>query len=150
MRLLIQKVKSAKVLVSGSEVGKIGIGLLVFQGVEDLDSQKDIEWLINKIINLRIFTDSKNIMNLSVKDIDGEILVVSQFTLMASIKKGNRPSYTKASGHDFAKFMYEKLIKDLTRVYGKKVDSGIFKANMEVELINDGPTTIWIDSKDKQ
>ena len=120
MRLLIQKVKNAKVLVSGLEVGKISKGLLVFQAVEDIDNQKDIDWLVNKIINLRIFNDSNGVMNTSVKETDGDILVVSQFTLMASIKKGNRPSYARASDKNYAKIMYEKFIKDLSNSFEKK------------------------------
>lgn len=150
MRLLIQKVKNAKVLVSGLEIGKISKGLLIFQAVEDLDNNKDIDWLVNKIINLRIFNDSNGVMNLSVKDTDGDILVVSQFTLMASIKKGNRPSYKRASDQNYAKIMYEKFIKALSNSFEKKIERGIFKANMEVELVNDGPITIWMDSKNKE
>ena len=150
MRLLIQKVKNAKVLVSGLEIGKISKGLLIFQAVEDLDNNKDIDWLVNKIINLRIFNDSNGVMNLSVKDTDGDILVVSQFTLMASIKKGNRPSYKRASDQNYAKKMYEKFIKALSNSFEKKIECGIFKANMEVKLVNDGPITIWIDSKNKE
>ena len=150
MRLLIQKVKNAKVLVSGLEVGKISKGLLVFQAVEDMDNQKDIDWLVNKIINLRIFNDSNGVMNISVKETDGDILVVSQFTLMASIKKGNRPSYARASDKNYAKIMYEKFIKDLSNSFEKKIECGVFRANMEVELVNDGPITILMDSKNKE
>ena len=150
MRLLIQKVKNAKVLVSGLEVGKISKGLLVFQAVEDIDNQKDIDWLVNKIINLRIFNDSNGVMNISVKETDGDILVVSQFTLMASIKKGNRPSYARASDKNYAKIMYEKFIKDLSNSFEKKIECGVFRANMEVELVNDGPITILMDSKNKE
>tara|TARA_B110000003_G_C16432679_1_gene450748 strand:- start:169 stop:621 length:453 start_codon:yes stop_codon:yes gene_type:complete len=150
MRLLIQKVKNAKVLVSGLEVGKISKGLLVFQAVEDIDNQKDIDWLVNKIINLRIFNDSNGVMNISVKEAGGDILVVSQFTLMASIKKGNRPSYARASDKNYAKIMYEKFIKDLSNSFEKKIECGVFRANMEVELVNDGPITILMDSKNKE
>ena len=150
MRLLIQKVKNAKVLVSGLEVGKISKGLLVFQAVEDMDNQKDIDWLVNKIINLRIFNDSNGVMNISVKEAGGDILVVSQFTLMASIKKGNRPSYARASDKNYAKIMYEKFIKDLSNSFEKKIECGVFRANMEVELVNDGPITILMDSKNKE
>ena len=125
MRLLIQKVKNAKVLVSGLEVGKISKGLLVFQAVEDIDNQKDIDWLVNKIINLRIFNDSNGVMNISVKEAGGDILVVSQFTLMASIKKGNRPSYARASDKNYEKIMLlgDKSIRPeekLTRLYPQK------------------------------
>ena len=150
MRLLIQKVKNAKVLVSGLEVGKISKGLLVFQAVEDIDNQRDIDWLVNKIINLRIFNDSNGVMNISVKEAGGDILVVSQFTLMASIKKGNRPSYARASDKNYAKIMYEKFIKDLSNSFEKKIECGVFRANMEVELVNDGPITILMDSKNKE
>ena len=150
MRILIQRVEEAKVLVLNEVVGRIDKGLLIFQGVEDDDDHHDIKWLVNKVVNLRIFNDSNNTMNLSVKDIDGEILVVSQFTLMASIKKGNRPSYIKASNKDQANLMYKKFISDLEFLLEKSVKSGIFRANMKVELINDGPVTIWMDSKDKQ
>ena len=150
MRLLIQRVEKAQVLVSNEIVGKIDKGLLVFQGVEDFDNYDDINWLVNKVINLRIFNDSNNAMNLSVKDIEGEVLVVSQFTLMASLKKGNRPSYIKASGQNHANLMYNKLITELEFSLGKLIQTGIFRANMKVELVNDGPVTIWMDSKDKQ
>ena len=150
MRILIQRVEEAKVLVLNEVVGRIDKGLLIFQGVGDDDDHHDIKWLVNKVVNLRIFNDSNNTMNLSVKDIDGEILVVSQFTLMASIKKGNRPSYIKASNKDQANLMYKKFISDLEFLLEKSVKSGIFRANMKVELINDGPVTIWMDSKDKQ
>ena len=150
MRILIQRVEEAKVLVLNEVVGRIDKGLLIFQGVEDDDDHHDIKWLVNKVVNLRIFNDSNNTMNLSVKDIDGEILVVSQFTLMASIKKGNRPSYIKASNKDQANLMYKKFISDLEFLLEKPVKSGIFRAKMKVELINDGPVTIWMDSKDKQ
>ena len=150
MRVLVQKVKKAKVFVSDQIISKIDKGLLIFLGVEDDDNENDIEWLVKKIINLRIFNDSNRIMNFSVKDIDGEILVVSQFTLMASIKKGNRPSYIKASGKYFAKKMYEKFVENLDNSFGKKTKCGVFNANMEVKLINDGPVTIWMDTKNKQ
>jgi D-tyrosyl-tRNA(Tyr) deacylase len=150
MRLLIQKVIEAKVLVSDEIVGEIGKGLLVFQGVEDFDDDDDINWLVYKALNLRVFNDSNDVMNLSVKDVDGEVLVVSQFTLMASIKKGNRPSYIKASGQEHAKLMYEKFITELNLSLGKPIESGVFRAKMEVELINDGPVTIWMDSKNRQ
>ena len=150
MRLLIQKVIEAKVLVSDEIVGEIGKGLLVFQGVEDFDDDDDINWLVYKALNLRVFNDSNDVMNLSVKDVDGEVLVVSQFTLMASIKKGNRPSYIKASGQEHAKLMYEKFITELNVSLGKPIESGVFRAKMEVKLINDGPVTIWMDSKNKQ
>tara|TARA_B100001057_G_scaffold47935_1_gene42717 strand:- start:404 stop:856 length:453 start_codon:yes stop_codon:yes gene_type:complete len=150
MRLLIQKVNEAKVLVSSKVVGKINKGLLIFQGVDEVDTQDDISWLVNKVINLRIFNDSNNIMNLSVKDIEGDILVVSQFTLMASVKKGNRPSYKKAANKNHAISMYKKFIDDLNTSHIRSIRSGIFRADMQVKLINDGPTTIWIDSKKRE
>ncbi len=150
MRLLIQKVKKAKVLVSGEVVGKINKGLLIFQGVEGFDNDDDINWLVNKVINLRVFNDLKDVKDHSIKDVNGEILVVSQFTLMASTKKGNRPSYIKAADQYFAEKMYNKFLKKLKDSLGKKIECGIFRASMEVDLINDGPVTIWIDSKNKQ
>lgn len=150
MRLLIQKVNEAKVLVSSKVVGKINKGLLIFQGVDEVDTQDDISWLVNKVINLRIFNDSNNIMNLSIKDIEGDILVVSQFTLMASVKKGNRPSYKKAANKNHAISMYKKFIDDLNTSHIRSIRSGIFRADMQVKLINDGPTTIWIDSKKRE
>ncbi len=150
MRLLIQKVIEAKVLVSDEIVGEIDKGLLIFQGVEDFDDDDDINWLVNKVLNLRVFNDLNNVMNLSVKDVDGKVLVVSQFTLMASIKKGNRPSYMKASGQEHAKLMYEKFITERNFSLGKPIESGVFRAEMKVKLINDGPITIWMDSKNKQ
>ena len=119
-------------------------------GVEDRDTDADIEWLSNKIVNMRIFEDANNVMNLSVKDVDGEILIVSQFTLQASTKKGNRPSYIKASKHDFAIPMYEKFCAKVSAVLGKTVGTGEFGADMKVSLLNDGPTTIFMDSQNKE
>ena len=128
----------------------IGRGLLVLVGVEDRDTDADIEWLSNKIVNMRIFEDANNVMNLSVKDVDGEILIVSQFTLQASTKKGNRPSYIKASKHDFAIPMYEKFCAKVSADLGKTVGTGEFGADMKVSLLNDGPTTIFMDSQNKE
>ena len=150
MRLLIQKVIEAKVLVSDEIVGEIDKGLLIFQGVEDFDDDDDINWLVNKVLNLRVFNDLNNVMNLSVKDVDGKVLVVSQFTLMASIKKGNRPSYIKASRPEHAIPLYKQFKKDMSDVTGKEVQSGEFAADMKVALINDGPVTIIIDTKNKE
>ncbi|WP_336515264.1 D-aminoacyl-tRNA deacylase [Pollutibacter soli] len=150
MRALIQRVKSASVKVDGNITGKITTGLLVLLGIEDADMQEDIEWLSAKIVNLRIFGDAGGVMNLSVRDVDGGILLVSQFTLHAAVKKGNRPSYIRASKPDFAIPMYEKMITRLERDLGKKVETGVFGGDMQVELINDGPVTIWIDTKDRQ
>jgi len=149
MRILIQRVSVASVKVNDKTVSKIGRGMLILVGIEDSDKPEDIDWLTNKIIQLRIFDDENGVMNLSVKDIDGDVLVVSQFTLHASTKKGNRPSYIRASKPDFAVPMYEKLIEKVENVLGKKVGTGKFGAMMDVSLVNDGPVTIMIDSKQK-
>ncbi|PWU03870.1 MAG: D-tyrosyl-tRNA(Tyr) deacylase [Bacteroidetes bacterium] len=150
MRALIQRVSHASVKVDGKITGAIPKGLLVFVGIEDADGQEDIDWLSAKIVNLRIFDDENGVMNLSVKDTGGEVLVVSQFTLHAATKKGNRPSYIKASKPEIAIPMYEKILKKLETDLGKKIEAGIFGADMKVELLNDGPVTIWIDSKNKE
>jgi D-tyrosyl-tRNA(Tyr) deacylase len=147
MRLLIQRTTQASVTISGKEKSTIKNGLLLFLGIEDSDNKKDIEFLCQKTINLRIFDDENGVMNKSVLDIDGEILVVSQFTLHASTKKGNRPSYIRAAKPDIAIPLYEQFCSTLSEMLGKKVQTGEFGANMQVELINDGPVTIWIDSK---
>lgn len=150
MRVLIQKVQEASVTVEGEVVALIGEGLLVLVGIEDTDDNEDIEWLSKKIVQLRIFLDENGIMNRSVLDVDGNIIVVSQFTLHAMTKKGNRPSYIKASKPDFAVPMYERFCEKLTADLGKPVGRGIFGADMKVALVNDGPVTIWIDSKNKE
>lgn len=150
MRLVIQRVSEASVTIGGKVHSSIGTGLLILQGIEDADTQEDIDWLCKKVSNLRIFDDENGVMNLSVKDISGELLVVSQFTLHASTKKGNRPSYIKASKPDFAIPMYEQFVKTLGFTSGIKVETGEFGANMQVQLINDGPVTILIDSKIKE
>ncbi|BFG70616.1 D-aminoacyl-tRNA deacylase [Sediminibacterium sp. KACHI17] len=150
MRIVIQRVSEAAVRVDGKITGSIAHGLLVLMGVEDADRMEDIEWLSNKIVHIRLFNDAEGVMNLSVKDIDGEILLVSQFTLHASTKKGNRPSYIKASKGEFAIPMYEKMIRQLTHDLGKPVQTGVFGADMKVSLLNDGPVTIVIDSKNKE
>ena len=150
MRVLIQKVQEASVAVEGEVVALIGEGLLVLVGIEDADDNEDIEWLSKKIVQLRIFLDENGIMNRSVLDVDGNIIVVSQFTLHAMTKKGNRPSYIKASKPDFAVPMYERFCEKLTADLGKPVGRGIFGADMKVALVNDGPVTIWIDSKNKE
>ena len=147
MRALIQRVKYADVTIEGSVKSAIKEGLLVFVGIEDADTGDDIVWLSNKIVNLRIFDDENKVPNISVKDIDGDILLVSQFTLHANTKKGNRPSYIKASKPDFAIPMYEKMIVQLENDLGKKIYTGIFGADMKVDLLNDGPVTIVIDTK---
>lgn len=150
MRVLIQRVTSAQVQIEGRINSRIRKGLLVFVGIEDIDTSEDIEWLCHKIVQLRIFDDTSGIMNLSLKDIDAELLVISQFTLHASTKKGNRPSYIRASKPDFAIPLYEKFCSTLCNLTGKPVQTGIFGADMQVELINDGPVTIWIDSKNRE
>ena len=150
MRVLIQRVSEASVKIEGKINGEIKQGLVLFIGIGDGDSEEDIEWLINKIVNLRIFNDDKGIMNLSSKDIDAEFLVISQFTLHALTKKGNRPSYIKAAKPNVAINLYESFIQKLTYTQTKKVASGIFGADMKVSLVNDGPVTIWIDSKNKE
>ena len=150
MRAVIQRVSEASVTVDRSITGRVGQGLLVLLGIEDADQQEDIEWLSGKIANLRIFNDENGVMNISVKDCGGEILLVSQFTLHASTKKGNRPSYIKASKPDFAIPVYERMIARLESDLGKPVQRGIFGADMQVALVNDGPVTIIIDSKNRE
>lgn len=149
MRIVIQRVSEASVKVNGEIISNIEKGMLVLVGIEDLDKQEDIDWLANKMIQLRIFDDENGVMNLSVKDIDGDIIVVSQFTLHASTKKGNRPSYIRASKPDFAIPIYEKFVAEVEVALGKKVGTGQFGAMMDVALVNDGPVTIIIDSKQK-
>lgn len=149
MRIIIQKVTKASVRVEDKIISSIEKGLLVLVGIEDADTDEDIDWLIKKLLQLRIFNDKNGVMNLSVQDIDGEVLIVSQFTLHANTKKGNRPSYIRASKPDFAVPMYEKFIQKTEEMLGKKVGAGIFGAMMEISLINDGPVTIIIDSKQK-
>ena len=150
MRALIQRVTKASVTIEGKINGQIENGLLVFMGIEDADTDEDIEWLSSKIVNLRIFNDEKGVMNISVKDISGNILLISQFTLHASTKKGNRPSYIKASKPDIAIPIYEKMIEQLSIDLGKEIQTGIFGADMKVELLNDGPVTIVIDTRNKE
>ena len=147
MRAVIQRVSNASVKVDGTITGQIQQGLLVFVGIEDSDGQDDLEWLSGKIVNLRIFNDDEGVMNKSVKDIEGGVLLVSQFTLHAAIKKGNRPSYIRASKPETAVPMYENFKQQLATDLGKEIQSGIFGADMKVELLNDGPVTIIIDSK---
>jgi D-tyrosyl-tRNA(Tyr) deacylase len=149
MRIVIQRVSEASVKVEGEIISAIKNGMLVLVGIEDSDSQDDIDWLTTKIIQLRIFDDENGVMNLSIKDVNGEILIVSQFTLHASTKKGNRPSYIRASKPDFAIPMYEKFIQKTEELLGKNVGTGQFGAMMDVALVNDGPVTIIIDSKQK-
>lgn len=150
MKAVIQRVSEASVTIEGKKVADISKGLLVLIGIEDASTTEDIQWLTSKIANLRIFGDENGVMNLSVKDIDGEIIVVSQFTLHASTKKGNRPSYIKASKPDVAIPLYESFVKQMEADLGKKVQTGEFGADMKVALINDGPVTIIIDTKNKE
>jgi|SRR5690606_25617296 len=150
MRVVIQRVTKASVTINGSIYGAITKGLLVFAGIETADNEEDINWLSNKIINLRIFDDDEGVMNLSLKDIEGNILLISQFTLHASTKKGNRPGYSKAAGPNEAIPVYKSFINKLSEELGKEIATGEFGADMKVELLNDGPVTILIDSKNKE
>ena len=147
MRLLIQRTTQASVTINGKGKSAIQAGLLLFVGIENDDTAEDIDFLCKKTINLRIFDDENGVMNKSVLDIDGEVLVISQFTLHASTKKGNRPSYIRAAKPEIAIPLYEQFCKTLSEMLGKEVKTGEFGANMQVSLINDGPVTIWIDSK---
>ncbi|MEI6865930.1 D-aminoacyl-tRNA deacylase [Flavicella sp.] len=149
MKAVIQVVKEASVTIDNKVYSKIKKGLLVLVGVEDMDVEEDINWLSNKVTNMRIFTDDFDIMNLSVKDVDGEILIISQFTLQASTKKGNRPSYINASKPKIAIPKYEQFVAQVETDLGKQIATGVFGADMTVTLINEGPTTIVIDSKAK-
>ena len=150
MRALIQRVTKASVLINDIQHSQIGDGLLVLIGIEDADTVEDIVWLSNKIINLRIFDDADKVPNLSLRETGGDILLVSQFTLQASTKKGNRPSYLRASKSIVAIPVYEKMIAILEIDLSKKIFTGVFGADMKVSLINDGPITIWIDTKQKE
>lgn len=150
MRVVIQRVTHASVTIEGQAKSKIGPGMLILVGIEDADTDEDIKWLCGKISKLRIFNDEKGVMNLSVIDVDGELLAVSQFTLHASTKKGNRPSYIKAAKPDIAIPMYERFVKTLEFTAGRTVQTGEFGADMKVELLNDGPVTILIDSKNRE
>ena len=150
MRVVIQRVSEASVTIEGNINAEIGSGLLILLGIEDADTRDDMEWLCKKISNLRIFNDENGVMNKSVMDADGDIIVVSQFTLHASTKKGNRPSYIRAAKPDFAIPMYENFVAHLSEVTGKNIQTGEFGADMKVRLLNDGPVTIIIDSKVKE
>jgi D-tyrosyl-tRNA(Tyr) deacylase len=149
MRAVVQRVKRASVSIGGSIHSAIGAGLMVLLGIEDADGREDIQWLSNKLINLRIFNDAADIMNCSLTEIAGDILLVSQFTLFASTKKGNRPSYIRASKPDVAITIYESMIGQLEMDLGKKIFTGIFGADMQVDILNDGPVTIIIDTREK-
>jgi D-tyrosyl-tRNA(Tyr) deacylase len=150
MRLVIQRVSKASVTIEGTVKSSIGQGLLILLGITNEDTQEDIDWLCGKVSKLRIFNDEDGVMNKSVMDIDGEIIVVSQFTLMASTKKGNRPSYIRAARPDFAIPMYETFVKQLSIIAQRPIQTGEFGADMKVQLLNDGPVTILIDSKNKE
>lgn len=150
MRLVIQRVQNAAVTVDGKQISSIGKGLLVLVGVENGDTPDECSWLVNKTVGMRIFDDANGVMNLSVQDVDGEVLAVSQFTLTASTKKGNRPSYIRAAGHELAVSLYEQYCSELSALLGKSVAKGIFGADMKVSLLNDGPVTIIIDSRIKE
>jgi len=150
MRAVIQRVTRASVTIEGKVHGQIDNGLLVLIGVEDADKEDDIEWLSNKIVNLRIFNDENAVMNTSVKDLKGNILLISQFTLHGSTKKGNRPSYIRASKPEVAIPIYEKMIRQLSNDLGKQIQTGVFGADMKVELLNDGPVTIVVDTKNRE
>ena len=149
MRIVIQRVSHASVTINSQEQSAIGQGLLILLGIGSEDTTEDADWLVKKVATLRIFNDANNVMNLSVKDICGEVLVVSQFTLMASYKKGNRPSYIHAAPHELSIPLYEHFCRQLSAVLGKDVATGIFGADMKVELLNDGPVTICMDTKNK-
>jgi D-aminoacyl-tRNA deacylase len=150
MRVVIQRVSHASVTIDGEVTGKIENGLLVLAGIEDADNDEDISWLASKIINMRIFNDENGVMNKSVIDVNGHVLLISQFTLHASTKKGNRPSYIKASKPAIAIPLYEKMIAELEHLLSKKIQTGVFGADMKVQLLNDGPVTIVMDSKNKE
>jgi D-tyrosyl-tRNA(Tyr) deacylase len=150
MKAVIQRVLSSSVTINAKIVAQIQYGLLVLVGIEDTDKQEDINWLTSKIVNLRIFEDENQVMNLSLKDIDGEMIIVSQFTLHALTKKGNRPSYIKASKLEIAIPLYESFVQQMEIELGKKVQTGQFGADMKVGLVNDGPVTIIIDTKNKE
>ena len=150
MRATIQRVTTASVTVDGKVISKISNGLLIFLGIEDADTVDDVMWLSNKIVNLRIFNDGDGVMNLSLLQEEGEALVISQFTLHASTKKGNRPSYIKAAKPEIAIPLYESFVAQLEKDLGKKVGTGVFGADMKVALLNDGPVTIQIDTKNRE
>ncbi len=149
MKILIQRVKHSKCTVDGKEISKIGQGILVFVGITEGDTDNDIEWLTNKMVNLRIFNDEDEVMNKSVLEIDGEIMIISQFTLHARTKKGNRPSYVDAAKPEISEPLYQNFIKATNLLTGKTSATGIFGADMKIELLNDGPVTIIIDSKNR-
>ena len=150
MRVVIQRVLNASVSVGGQTTGSIGPGLLLFLGIEDADDAEDIRWLSSKIVNLRIFNDEGGVMNRSLAETGGGILLISQFTLHASTRKGNRPSYIRAGKPETARPLYEQMKEQLQQDLGRNIETGIFGADMKVSLLNDGPVTIWIDTKNKE
>lgn len=150
MRALIQRVAQASVTVEGQLQSSIDKGLLVLLGVEDADSSEDVDWLVKKIVQMRIFPDEEGLMNNSLQDIDGQLMVVSQFTLFASTKKGNRPGFTRSAKPEKAMPLYELFVSEAEKLLGKEIATGVFGAMMEVQLLNMGPVTIWIDSKNKE
>ena len=150
MRIVVQRVSHASVTIEGQCKSSIGKGMLILVGIEEADGQEDIDWLCKKIVNLRVFDDENGVMNKSILDVQGEILVISQFTLMASTKKGNRPSYIRAAGHEIAIPLYEYFCNELSIALGKEVGTGEFGADMKVELLNNGPVTICMDTKNKE
>ena len=150
MRAVLQRVTQASCVVDGNITGQIETGFLVFLGIEDADTIEDLDWLAQKIVNMRVFSDENDLMNKALADVNGGILLVSQFTLFAATKKGNRPGFTRAARPDFAIPLYERMIEKLSALLGKKVETGIFGADMKISLLNDGPVTILIDTKNKE
>ena len=150
MRLLIQRVRRASVTIDGTLHSSIGAGLLLLVGIEEADTQEDIDYLAGKASRLRVFDDEAGVMNLDVRQTGGEVMVVSQFTLMASTRKGNRPSYIRAAGEEFARPMYERFVEAVAQEAGRSPATGCFGADMQLSLVNDGPVTIWMDSKRKE
>ncbi len=150
MRLLIQRVRRASVGIDGREHSRIGRGLLALVGIEEADGQEDIDWLAGKLLRLRVFDDERGVMNLDVGQIGGEVMIVSQFTLFASTRKGNRPSYIRSAPEAVSRPLYERFVAAVERASGRAVATGVFGADMKIELVNDGPVTIWIDSKNRE
>jgi len=150
MRAVLQRVTQASCVLDGNITGQIETGFLVFLGIEDADTIEDLDWLAQKIVNMRVFSDENDLMNKALADVNGGILLVSQFTLFAATKKGNRPGFTRAARPDFAIPLYERMIEKLSALLGKKVETGIFGADMKISLLNDGPVTILIDTKNKE
>ncbi|TCC89621.1 D-tyrosyl-tRNA(Tyr) deacylase [Pedobacter hiemivivus] len=150
MRAVIQRVTTASCIVAGNTTGAIDLGFLVLLGIEDADTQEDLEWLAGKIVNMRVFGDEEDLMNKALADVDGNILLISQFTLFASTKKGNRPGFTRAARPEKAIPLYEAMIKQLSLLLNKEIQTGIFGADMKISLVNDGPVTITIDTKNKE